>query len=49
MNEKEWVNQGNSMWTYQEVLPYLRQNLNNLLIMMKYIENYPDTYLEFYY
>lgn len=47
MDEKVWNSCGESMWTYFEVLPYLRNNLNNLLIIMKYMRSNTDIYLEF--
>ena len=48
MNKKVWEKQGNSMWSYKEVLPYLRQNINNLVVMINFMEQNPDVYLEFY-
>ena len=34
MDETIWKHSGESMWTYEEVLPYLRQNLNNLIVII---------------
>jgi len=48
MDERVWTNMGDSMWTYTEVLPYLRQNINNLLVVMKYMSSNTDVYIEFY-
>ena len=47
MNEKVWTSCGDSMWTYTEVLSYLQQNLNNLLVIMNYMKSNTDVYLEF--
>ena len=49
MNEKVWINEANSMWTYTEVLSYLQQNLNNLLVMRRFMEFNEDIYIVFYY
>lgn len=49
MNEAVWENSGDSMWTYDEVLPYLRQNIDNLIVMMNFMKYNSDIYLVFYY
>jgi hypothetical protein len=49
MNEAVWKNSGDSMWTYDEVLPYLRQNIDNLIVMMNFMKYNSDIYLVFYY
>ena len=49
MDEKTWVNEANSMWTYNEVLSYLRKIINNLLVMRRFMQYNEDIYLVFYY
>lgn len=49
MDRDTWNKEGDSIWTYDEVLSYLRKILNNLLVIKKFMEHNPDIYLVFYY
>lgn len=49
MDEETWINEANSMWTYAEVLSYLRKILNNLLVIRRFMKYNEDVYLVFYY
>ena len=48
MNEETWEEEGNSIWTYQEIREHLAYDLVNLSLMIGYMKNNPDVYLEFY-
>ena len=49
MDEKTWIDEANSMWTYNEVLSYLRKIINNLLVIRRFMKYNEDIYLVFYY
>ena len=48
MNEETWEEEGHSIWTYQEIREHLAYDLVNLSLMIGYMKNNPDVYLEFY-
>lgn len=48
MDEETWENEGNSIWSYKEELPVLKDNLFNLALIAAYMKENPDVYLEFY-
>ena len=48
MDKEKWENKGDSIWTYNEILPRLQQDIINLAIMASFMQNNPDIYLVFY-
>lgn len=48
LDEEKWEEEGNSIWTYDEVRPVLIQNIINLALICGFMEENPDIYLEFY-
>ena len=48
MNEETWEETGHSIWTYQEIRERLADDLVNFSLMIGYMKNNPDVYLEFY-
>ena len=48
MDEKKWEDEGNSIWTYKEIIPILKDNIVTLALIAGYIQENPDVYLEFY-
>lgn len=48
MSEEAWEEDGNSIWTYEEILPVLKNNIVTLALMVGYMQENPDVYLEFY-
>ena len=48
MNEETWEEEGNSIWTYQEIREHLAYDLVNFSLMIGYMKQNPDVYLEFY-
>lgn len=48
MDEDFWEENGLSIWTYEEFKPHLEENLINLALILGYMNNNPDIYLEFY-
>ena len=48
MNEETWEEAGRSIWTYQEIREKLGYDLVNLSLMIGYMKQNPDVYLEFY-
>ena len=48
MNEKRWEDEGSSIWDYNEIHDYLVRDIVNFALIMAFMENNPDIYLEFY-
>ena len=48
MDEETWESEGDSIWSYKEELPVLRDNILNLALIAAYMKDNPDVYLEFY-
>ena len=48
LNEETWENEGNSIWSYEEIRPVLIQNIVNLAAIHTFMCENPDIYLEFY-
>lgn len=48
MDEKVWEDEGDSIWTYDEIRSRLEQDIINLILMIPFMRDNPDTYLEFY-
>lgn len=48
MDEKVWEDEGLSIWLYDEVKPRLEQDIINLILMIPFMKENPDVYLEFY-
>ena len=48
MDEKVWEDEGNSIWTYDEIRPQLERDIINLILIISFMRDNPDIYLEFY-
>lgn len=48
LNEETWEDEGNSIWSYEEIRPVLIQNIVNLAAIHTFMCENPDVYLEFY-
>lgn len=48
LDEERWEEDGNSIWTYEEIRRNLIHSLVNLGMMYAYMIDNPDVYLEFY-
>ena len=48
LDEGTWENEGNSIWTYQEIRKVLIENIINLALVYQLMLYNPDVYLEFY-
>ena len=48
MNEVDWEMKGESIWTYEEIKPTLERDIINLILMIPFMRENPDVYLEFY-
>lgn len=48
MDEDAWEKMGDSIWTYQEIRGVLEDNIVNLSLILGYMKQNPDVYLEFY-
>lgn len=48
MNEVDWEMKGESIWTYEEIKPTLERDIVNLILMIPFMRENPDVYLEFY-
>lgn len=50
MDKEKWEDDsyGSSIWSYEEILPVLQQNVINLAIIAAFMRNNPDIYLIFY-
>lgn len=48
IDEEKWENDGESIWSYDEIKPMLIQNIINLSIIYMFMSENPDIYLEFY-
>jgi len=48
MDEKVWEEEGYSIWTYEEIKPILERDIINLVLMIPFMRENPDVYLEFY-
>ena len=48
MNEERWENEGSSIWAYDEIHDRLVHDIVNFALIMAFMENNPDIYLEFY-
>ena len=48
MDEKVWEDEGQSIWSYDEVKPRLMNDIFNLILMIPFMRVNPDVYLEFY-
>ena len=48
LDEERWEDEGSSIWTYQEAQHNLINWIINLALIINFLENNPDCYLEFY-
>ena len=48
MDEVDWEMRGESIWTYEEIKPTLERDVINLVLMIPFMQENPDVYLEFY-
>lgn len=48
LNEEVWDNEGQSIWTYDEVKATLKNNIADLIIIKNFIVDNPDVFLLFY-
>lgn len=50
MDKEKWEDDsyGSSIWSYEEILPILQQNVINLAIIAAFMQNNPDIHLIFY-
>ena len=48
LDEEIWLEDGNSIWTYQEIRPILIHNICNFAIVYGWMLSNPDVYIEFY-
>ena len=48
LDAERWENEGNSIWSYDEIRHHLVQDIVNLALIQAFMENNPDVYLEFY-
>ena len=48
MNEVDWEMKGRSIWTYDEIRPRLERDIINLILIIPFMRDNPDVYLEFY-
>jgi len=48
MDEKVWEYGGDSIWTYDEIRSRLERDIINLILMIPFMQENPDVYLEFY-
>lgn len=48
MDKEKWEEDGDSIWSYDEILPILQRDIINLAITAAFMENNPDIYLIFY-
>ena len=48
LDEEKWEEDGNSIWSYDEIRDVLVQNIINLAIVYTLMEANPDIYLVFY-
>lgn len=48
MDEKVWEDEGDSIWTYDEIRPRLERDIINLILIIPFMRDNPDVYLEFY-
>ena len=48
LDKERWENEGDSIWSYEEIRPVLIQNIINLALIHTFMCENPDVYLEFY-
>ena len=48
MDEDYWEENGDSIWTYEEFKDNLKNDLINFALILGYMNENPDVYLEFY-
>ena len=48
LNKETWEDEGNSIWSYEEIRPVLIQNIVNLAAIHTFMCENSDVYLEFY-
>ena len=48
LDEERWENEGDSIWSYENIRHILVQNIVNLALIRAYMESNPDVYLVFY-
>lgn len=48
MDKDFWEEHGDSIWSYEEFKPHLEKNLINFVLILGYMNENPDVYLEFY-
>lgn len=48
MDEDNWRDYGESIWTYEEFKENLKNDLINFALILGYMNENPDVYLEFY-
>lgn len=48
MIRKNWEDEGDSIWDYNEILPQLENQLVNLALIYSFMKENPDVYLTFY-
>ena len=48
LDKERWENEGDSIWSYEEIRPVLIQNIINLALIHAFMRENPDVYLTFY-
>ena len=48
LDKERWENEGDSIWSYEEIRPVLIQNIINLALIYAFMRENPDVYLVFY-
>jgi len=48
LDEDNWDEYGDSIWEYEEARPGLQRDIINLILIIPFLRDHPDAYLEFY-
>ena len=48
LDKEVWEEEGESIWEYEEVKEHLQNDIVNLVLMIPFMKENPDVYLEFY-
>ena len=48
LDKEVWEEEGESIWEYEEVKERLQNDIVNLVLMIPFMKENPDVYLEFY-
>ena len=48
LDKERWENEGQSIWTYEEIREHLITDICNLAVIYGFMKINPDVYLEFY-